>query len=339
MKIIVTGGAGFIGSHLVNYLLQQTDHKVINLDKLTYAGNLDALAQIEQHANYQFVQGDIVDTQLLSSLLASVQPDAIMHLAAETHVDNSINSSSDFINTNILGTYTLLEQTRKYWLTLTPAQQQAFRFLHISTDEVYGSLGATGTFSEDSKYSPNSPYSASKAASDHLVRAWHATYKLPILVTNCSNNYGTFQHPEKLIPKTIMRALEGKSINIYGSGQQVRDWLYVQDHVQALHTVLTQGKIDQTYNIGGKCEKTNLEVVQIICSILDKLYPAKLANISSYSQLIAHVADRAGHDFRYAIDPGKIMRELNWQAQHDFIAGITNTIQWYIDQYTAKNTP
>jgi dTDP-glucose 4,6-dehydratase len=330
MKIIITGGAGFIGSHLVRYILQHTAHQVINLDKLTYAGNLASLSDIESHPDYTFIQGDICDKQLVTDIFTRYQPDAIMHLAAESHVDRSINASSDFIHTNIIGTYNLLEVARRYWLELPTEQQSKFRFQHISTDEVYGSLDENGLFSEETSYDPSSPYSASKASSDHLVRAWHRTYGLPVLITNCSNNYGPYQYPEKLIPKTISSALAGTPISIYGSGQQIRDWLYVEDHAAALYKVLEQAQIGETYNIGGSNERTNLEVVGSICDMLDTALPNQ-HGLTSYKELITHVADRAGHDFRYAIDASKIIKELNWKPQHNVETGIQATVQWYLD--------
>lgn len=332
MKILVTGGAGFIGSALVRYLIEHTTHTVMNVDKLTYAGDLTTLKQVNGNHRYFFQQLDICDQKKISDLFSSFQPDAVMHLAAESHVDRSIYSSSAFIQTNIMGTYILLEATRTYWQTLSKNQQKQFRFHHISTDEVYGDLGDSNSFfHEDTPYAPSSPYSASKASSDHLVRAWHKTYGLPILITNCSNNYGAYQYPEKLIPLTILNALNGKALPIYGNGTQIRDWLYVDDHVKALYCVLQRGEIGSTYNIGGHCEKQNIEVVRTICAILEELIPIKNPEINSYSDLIKYVKDRPGHDYRYAIDATKIKNELAWQPTETFESGIRKTICWYID--------
>jgi dTDP-glucose 4,6-dehydratase len=331
MKILVTGGAGFIGSALVRYLINETEHSVINVDKLTYAGNLESLKSIESNARYRFEQVDICDAAKIERLFQHYQPDAIMHLAAESHVDRSIDGPAAFIQANIVGTYTLLDAARKYWQAMADAQRQAFRFHHISTDEVYGALGETGLFTEETAYDPSSPYSASKASSDHLVRAWHRTYGLPVIVTNCSNNYGPFHFPEKLIPLVILNALEGKPLPVYGKGDQIRDWLYVEDHARALYKVVTEGSVGQTYNIGGHNEKTNLEVVKTICGILDDLMPDHPGNITRYEELITHVTDRPGHDKRYAIDAGKINKELNWTPKETFETGIRKTVQWYID--------
>ncbi len=331
MKILVTGGAGFIGSALVRYLINETEHSVINVDKLTYAGNLESLKSIEANARYHFEQVDICDAAKIEQLFQRYQPDAVMHLAAESHVDRSIDGPAAFIQANIIGTYTLLEAARQYWQTLADAQRQAFRFHHISTDEVYGALGETGLFTEDTAYDPSSPYSASKASSDHLVRAWHRTYGLPVIVTNCSNNYGPFHFPEKLIPLVILNAIEGKPLPVYGKGDQIRDWLYVEDHARALYKVVTEGAVGQTYNIGGHNEKTNLEVVKTICRILDELKPNRPGHITRYEELITHVTDRPGHDKRYAIDAGKINKELNWVPKETFETGIRKTVQWYID--------
>ncbi len=325
MKVIVTGGAGFIGSAVIRYLINQTDTTVLNLDKLTYAGNLDSLFEVENNPRYHFTQADICDASALQQVFTQFQPDAIMHLAAESHVDRSIDGPAEFIHTNIVGTYTLLETARSYWLD--SALGLRFRFHHVSTDEVYGSLSKTGLFSESTPYQPNSPYSASKAASDHLVRAWHHTYKLPIVTTNCSNNYGPYQFPEKLIPLMILNALEGKSLPVYGTGSNVRDWLYVDDHARALCLVLEEGQVGETYNIGGHNEKTNLEVVQALCRILDELRPTT----SPYNQLITFVTDRPGHDMRYAIDASKIQHTLGWQPQETFDSGLRKTVQWYLD--------
>ncbi len=325
MKLIVTGGAGFIGSALIRYLIKNTDTIIMNIDKLTYAGNLDSLISVIDSSQYNFSQTDICDAQELQKIFTEFQPDAVMHLAAESHVDRSIDGPAEFINTNIIGTYTLLEASRNYWQTLT--DKSKFRFQHISTDEVYGSLGAEGLFTETTSYKPNSPYSASKASSDHLVRAWFHTFKLPVVTTNCSNNYGPYQFPEKLIPLVILNALEGKPLPIYGKGENIRDWLYVDDHASALYTILKQGKIGEVYNIGGNYEKTNLEVVTTLCDILDELVP----NTNSYKNLITYVTDRPGHDLRYAIDSTKIKNELGWQPQETFATGLQKTVQWYLD--------
>lgn len=332
MRILITGGAGFIGSALVRHLLQETQHAVLNLDKLTYAGNLESLASIEAHPRYRFLQGDIADTPVVARALAEFQPDAIMHLAAESHVDRSIDGPAAFIQTNIVGTYALLEATRAYWAELPEARKQAFRFHHISTDEVYGDLhGVDDLFSETTPYAPSSPYSASKAASDHLVRAWQRTYGLPVLITNCSNNYGPFHFPEKLIPLVILNALEGKPLPIYGNGLQVRDWLFVEDHARALLKVVSEGKVGETYNIGGHNEQKNIEVVRAICDLLEELAPHKPAGLARYEELITFVKDRPGHDQRYAIDAGKIQRELGWVPQETFTSGLRKTVQWYLD--------
>ncbi len=330
MKILVTGGAGFIGSAVVRLLIQHTEHQVLNVDKLTYAGNLESLTPISDHPRYRFSQVDICDSVKIAEQFADFQPDAVMHLAAESHVDRSIDGPAAFIESNVIGTYTLLEAARAHWLALPEQRAEQFRFHHISTDEVYGSLGPEGLFREDNRYEPNSPYSASKASSDHLVRAWHATYGLPIVLTNCSNNYGPYHFPEKLIPLTILNALEGKPLPVYGDGKQVRDWLYVEDHARALVTVLSEGKVGETYNIGGHNEKQNIEVVRTICSLLEELAPNKPATVSHYEDLITFVADRPGHDVRYAIDAGKIERELGWKPQETFTSGLKKTVQWYL---------
>lgn len=325
--ILVTGGAGFIGSNFVLDWLAQSDEQVINLDKLTYAGNLQNLAPLSQDSRHIFVKGDIGDTELVSQLLTQYQPRAILNLAAESHVDRSILGPEDFIQTNILGTFRLLEATHAYWRKLESAAKQSFRFLHVSTDEVYGSLRKNEpAFTETHRYEPNSPYSASKAASDHLVRAYHHTHGLPILTTNCSNNYGPFQFPEKLIPLMIVNALAGKSLPVYGDGQQVRDWLYVADHCSAIRRVLERGTPGETYNIGGWNEKPNIEIVQTICSLLEESYPG-----TNFHNLITYVQDRPGHDRRYAIDATKIERELNWRPVETFATGIRKTIQWYLN--------
>ncbi len=334
MKILVTGGAGFIGSAVVRHIIQHTQDSVINVDVLTYAGNLESLAQISNNSRYAFAQVDICNRAELDLVFAQHQPDAVMHLAAESHVDRSIDGPAEFIQTNIVGTYTLLEAARHYWQQLDETRKNSFRFHHISTDEVYGDLPhpsddprATETlFTETTAYEPSSPYSASKASSDHLVRAWLRTYGLPTLVTNCSNNYGPYHFPEKLIPLVILNALEGKPLPIYGKGDQIRDWLYVEDHARALYKVITTGEVGATYNIGGHNEKTNLEVVQTICAILDELVPLT----TSYAKLITHVTDRPGHDRRYAIDASKIERELGWTPQESFESGIRKTVQWYL---------
>ena len=332
MRILITGGAGFIGSALVRHLIQDTEHEVLNLDKLTYAGNLESLLQVANNPRYRFVQADIADSAVVAQTLAEFQPDAIMHLAAESHVDRSIDGPAAFIQTNIVGTYALLESVRAYWLALDAERQAAFRFHHISTDEVYGDLhGVDDLFSETTPYAPSSPYSASKAASDHLVRAWQRTYGLPVLITNCSNNYGPYHFPEKLIPLMILNALAGKPLPVYGNGQQIRDWLYVEDHARALLQVVTNGKVGETYNIGGHNEQKNLDVVKSICALLEELAPEKPAGIDHYEDLITYVKDRPGHDLRYAIDAGKIERELGWVPQETFASGLRKTVQWYLD--------
>ncbi|ALN17388.1 dTDP-glucose 4,6-dehydratase [Ectopseudomonas mendocina] len=332
MRILITGGAGFIGSALIRHLIQDTEHEVLNLDKLTYAGNLDSLLEIAENPRYRFVQADIADAERVAATLSEFQPDAIMHLAAESHVDRSIDGPAAFIQTNIVGTYSLLENTRTYWLTLSPERKAAFRFHHISTDEVYGDLhGVDDLFTETTPYAPSSPYSASKAASDHLVRAWQRTYGLPVLITNCSNNYGPYHFPEKLIPLMILNALAGKSLPVYGNGQQVRDWLYVEDHTRALLKVVSEGKVGETYNIGGHNEQKNLDVVRSICALLEELVPQKPAGIARYEDLITYVQDRPGHDLRYAIDASKIERELGWVPQETFDTGLRKTVQWYLD--------
>ena len=329
MHILITGGAGFIGSALIRHLLQETEHQLLNLDKLTYAGNLESLAGVASNPRYRFVQADIADSERVGRALLEFQPDAVMHLAAESHVDRSIDGPAAFIQTNIVGTYALLEATRAYWLQLDEARKQEFRFHHISTDEVYGDLhGVDDLFSETTPYAPSSPYSASKAASDHLVRAWHRTYGLPVLLSNCSNNYGPYHFPEKLIPLVILNALEGKPLPVYGNGQQVRDWLYVEDHARALLKVVTEGRVGETYNIGGHNEQKNLDVVQGICTLLDELPPRQAG---SYKELIAFVPDRPGHDLRYAIDASKIERELGWTPEETFTSGLRKTVCWYLE--------
>ena len=332
MRILVTGGAGFIGSALIRHLIQHTGHQVLNLDKLTYAGNLESLAPVDDNPRYRFVQADIADSPVVAQTLAEFQPDAIMHLAAESHVDRSIDGPAAFIQTNIVGTYSLLESTRAYWLGLSAERKAAFRFHHISTDEVYGDLhGVDDLFTETTPYAPSSPYSASKAASDHLVRAWQRTYGLPVLITNCSNNYGPYHFPEKLIPLMILNALAGKPLPVYGNGQQVRDWLYVEDHARALLKVVSEGQVGETYNIGGHNEQKNLDVVLAICALLEELAPQKPTGIARYEDLITYVQDRPGHDLRYAIDAGKIERELGWVPQETFETGLRKTVQWYLD--------
>lgn len=332
MKILITGGAGFIGSALIRHLMENTQHSVLNVDKLTYAGNLESLESISVNSRYQFAQVDICDGQAIRHLFKNFQPDAVMHLAAESHVDRSIDSPAAFIETNIVGTYTLLEVARNYWENLENDKKMVFRFHHISTDEVFGDLhGTNDLFTETTPYAPSSPYSASKASSDHLVRAWHRTYGLPVIVTNCSNNYGHFQYPEKLIPVVILNAIAGKPLPVYGNGQQIRDWLYVDDHARALLTVIEKGTIGETYNIGGHNEKANLEVVQTICKILEELRPEKPSGVARYSDLIAFVTDRPGHDLRYAIDASKIARELGWKPDETFETGLKKTVQWYLD--------
>ena len=335
MKFLITGGAGFIGSAVIRHIIKNTHDSVINVDKLTYAGNLENLREIDSSDRYIFEQVDICNRAALERIFATHQPDAIMHLAAESHVDRSIEGPAAFIETNILGTYTLLEVARSYWQGLEEERKKSFRFHHISTDEVYGDLPHPEEsdralkifFTESTAYAPSSPYSASKASSDHLVRAWHSTYNLPTLVTNCSNNYGSYQFPEKLVPLIILNALEGKSLPVYGKGDQIRDWLYVDDHARALYKVVTKGKIGETYNIGGHNEKQNIEVVHTLCDILQELVPTQ----SSYHKLITHVQDRPGHDRRYAIDASKILRELGWQPQETFETGMRKTVSWYLN--------
>lgn len=330
MKILVTGGAGFIGSAVIRNIIKNTEDEVLNIDKLTYAGNLESLVEVDQNPRYQFKQIDICNAEALTQAFQEFKPDFVMHLAAESHVDRSIDGPAEFIQTNIVGTYTLLEVARKYWLDLDEEKQNQFKFHHISTDEVYGDLeGTTDLFTETTSYAPSSPYSASKASSDHLVRAWHRTYGLPTVVTNCSNNYGPYHFPEKLIPLVILNALDGKALPIYGKGDQIRDWLYVEDHAQALYKVVTEGVVGETYNIGGHNEKQNIEVVKTICKILDDLKPQ--ANQEPYANLITFVKDRPGHDLRYAIDATKIAKELGWKPEETFESGIRKTVEWYLN--------
>ena len=333
MKFLITGGAGFIGSAVIRHILSNTEHSIVNVDKLTYAGNLDSLQLVTPSKRYFFEEEDICDSLSMQNIFAKHQPDALMHLAAESHVDRSIESPSEFITTNILGTFNLLETSRVYLRNATASIKSNFCFHHVSTDEVFGDLkGTSDLFTEDTPYSPSSPYSASKASSDHLVRAWGRTHDLPVLITNCSNNYGPFHFPEKLIPHVILNAINGKSIPIYGDGQQIRDWLYVEDHAKALYAVLTSGKRNETYNIGGYNEKTNLEVVESICNLMEELAPLKKSNkIKQYKDLITFVKDRPGHDVRYAIDASKIKRELDWLPVETFETGIRKTVQWYLD--------
>lgn len=332
MKILVTGGAGFIGSAVVRHIIENTQDSVVNVDKLTYAGNLESLESVENNPRYAFEQVDICDVKELARVFEQHKPDAVMHLAAESHVDRSIDGPAAFIETNIVGTYTLLEASRAYWNSLDDEKKAAFRFHHISTDEVYGDLeGTDDLFTETTPYAPSSPYSASKASSDHLVRAWLRTYGLPTIVTNCSNNYGPFHFPEKLIPLMILNALDGKPLPVYGNGQQIRDWLFVEDHARALYKVVTEGEIGETYNIGGHNEKANIDVVRTICALLEELVPNKPEGVAKYEDLITYVKDRPGHDVRYAIDAAKIGRELGWKPQETFESGIRKTVEWYLN--------
>ena len=328
MRILVTGGAGFIGSAVTRHIIKRTDDEVCVLDKLTYAGNLDSLAPVAADPRYSFVRADICDRKAVDRVFADFAPDAVMHLAAESHVDRSIDGPAAFIETNVVGTFTMLEAALAYWRSLDAAKKEGFRFLHISTDEVFGSLGREGLFREDTPYAPNSPYSASKAGSDHLVRAWRETYGLPTVTTNCSNNYGPYHFPEKLIPLTILNALEGKPLPVYGRGENVRDWLFVDDHAEALTLVVRKGLIGQSYNVGGRNEKRNIDVVESICGILDEIRPQAGR---SHKELITFVTDRPGHDARYAIDCSKIERELGWAPKETFESGLRKTVQWYID--------
>ncbi len=327
MRIVVTGGAGFIGSALVRHLVTEVGAEVLTLDKLTYAGNLGNLAAVEGRANHRFVQADICDRAAVDAVMASFRPDRVYHLAAESHVDRSITGAADFITTNVMGTFTLLESARHWWNGLEGAAKADFRFLHVSTDEVYGSLGAEGLFTETTPYDPSSPYSASKAASDHLAIAWGRTYGLPTVVSNCSNNYGPYHFPEKLIPLVILNAMHGKPLPVYGDGSNIRDWLYVEDHARALHLIASKGRLGETYNVGGRNERKNIDVVRTVCSILDRLSPKN----HPHADLITFVTDRPGHDARYAIDATKLETELGWKAQENFESGIEKTVAWYLD--------
>ncbi|WP_336935950.1 dTDP-glucose 4,6-dehydratase [Acinetobacter soli] len=331
MKILVTGGAGFIGSAVVRHIIQYTDNTVLNVDKLTYAGNLESLVTVADNSRYQFSQTDICDRAALDQLFEMFQPDAVMHLAAESHVDRSITGPAAFIETNIIGTYQLLEAARHYWNGLAENEKAEFRFHHISTDEVYGDLeGTEDLFLETTPYAPSSPYSASKASSDHLVRAWHRTYGLPVILTNCSNNYGPYHFPEKLIPLVILNALTGKPLPVYGNGAQIRDWLYVEDHARALYKVVTEAEVGETYNIGGHNEQQNIDVVKAICNLLEELAPNKPEGIANYHDLITYVKDRPGHDLRYAIDASKIKKDLGWVPVETFESGLRKTVEWYL---------
>jgi len=329
MKILVTGGCGFIGSNLIRLLIEKTDHTILNVDSLTYAGNPESLADISSSVRYWFKKANIVDFTTISELFAEFQPDCVMHLAAESHVDRSIDGPAVFVQTNIVGTYSMLDASRRYYASLEGFKKDQFRFLHVSTDEVYGSLGATGYFTESTSYDPHSPYSASKASSDHLVRAWHNTFGLPILITNCSNNYGPYQFPEKLIPVVLLKALRGESIPVYGMGENIRDWLYVVDHAEALYTVVSNGRVGETYNIGGNNEQRNIDLVRLLCTILDSQRPREDGR--SYQEQITFVKDRPGHDMRYAIDASKMKRELGWAPKQDHSSGFKKTVTWYLE--------
>jgi len=331
VKILVTGGAGFIGSALLRFLFQETDHDIVNVDKLTYAGSLGSLSELANSNRYKFYEDDICDALAMGKIFDESKPDLVFHLAAESHVDRSIKGPAAFIETNVLGTYTLLETAREYFEKLPNKHRAKFRFHHVSTDEVFGDLEKGGFFTETTPYAPSSPYSASKAASDHLVRAWHRTYGLPVVLTNCSNNYGPYQFPEKLIPVVILKALAGKPLPVYGDGQQIRDWLYVDDHVRALYRVATQGSLGETYNIGGFNEQTNLSVVEAICDCLEELAPHDGSNFKAYKDLISFVTDRPGHDLRYAIDATKIKNALNWTPMETFQSGLKKTVKWYLE--------
>jgi dTDP-glucose 4,6-dehydratase len=327
MRVLVTGGAGFIGSALVRHLVLEKGYELLNIDALTYAGYLPSLRSVEKQPNYQFLHANICDGRAMRDAIADFRPDRIMHLAAESHVDRSITGAADFIQTNVIGTFTLLEVAREYWSVLDGASKDRFRFLHVSTDEVYGSLGDEGLFSEETPYDPSSPYSASKASSDHLAKAWHRTYGLPVVVSNCSNNYGPYHFPEKLIPLTILNALAGERLPVYGKGEHVRDWLYVEDHARALDVVAERGAVGETYNVGGRNERRNIDVVRRICAALDREFPANRPR----EELIHFVVDRPGHDVRYAIDASKLERELGWRAEETFDTGIEKTVRWYLD--------
>jgi dTDP-glucose 4,6-dehydratase len=331
MKVLVTGGAGFIGSALIRHLVHDKKFWVVNVDKLTYAANLTSLSSVTKSGFYQFERADICDAEAIRKIFLKYSPDVVMHLAAESHVDRSIDGPAPFVKTNIVGTFTMLEEARHYWMSLLGEKREKFLFHHVSTDEVFGDLGPSDEFfNETTSYSPSSPYSATKAGSDHLVRAWYRTYKMPVVITNCSNNYGPYHFPEKLIPHMILNAIHGKPLPIYGDGLQIRDWLYVEDHVKALVNVVTDGAIGETYNIGGHNQKTNLEVAQTICALLEELAPQKPLNVKSYRDLIVFVKDRPGHDIRYAIDASKIDRELGWIPEETFQTGLRKTVQWYL---------
>ena len=332
MRFLVTGGSGFIGSSLVRHIINKTSFSVINIDKLTYASNPDSLFSIKENSRYSFEKTDVCDAKSIRLIFKKYKPDIVMHLAAETHVDKSINGPDEFLETNVFGTYVMLEESKSYWLNLKGEKKTSFRFHHISTDEVYGDLGnSDNTFDETSPYAPSSPYSATKASSNHLVNAWHRTFKLPTLITNCSNNYGFFQFPEKLIPLIILNAIEGKNLPIYGDGKQIRDWLYVDDHAKALLKVALNGKLGESYNIGGNNQLQNIQVVKTICDILDELMPNKLGKFKTYHELITFVNDRPGHDFKYAVNTSKIKNELNWSPDETFETGIRKTIKWYLN--------
>jgi dTDP-glucose 4,6-dehydratase len=331
MRILLTGGAGFIGSAVVRHLIHRTSHDVLNLDKLTYAGNLESLAAVEGDPRYRFVHGDICDVPTVNAMFDEFSPDWVMHLAAESHVDRSIDAPAQFIETNVTGTYVLLDAARRHWSRLPATRKKAFRFLNVSTDEVYGDLRGAGYFLENSRYEPSSPYSASKAGADHLVRAWTRTYGLPTLITNSSNNYGPFQFPEKMVPLMILNAIEGRKLPVYGDGSNVRDWLFVEDHAEALLTVIEKGAPGETYLIGGNNAKSNIELVRMLCDIIESLQPKKTAGMRRYQDLVEFVEDRPGHDRRYAINPGKIQRELGWRARQSLEGGLTRTVRWYLD--------